>query len=89
MAPLRSLIHHELDSKRERTVSFFYGARSRSDVLYTEEFTILEQQHQRFDWTVALSEPTAEDDWTGPLGFIHAVIVKLVTFVMPKLDMTT
>ena len=31
-------------------------------------------EHPNFEWHLALSEPLPEDQWTGPVGFIHNVL---------------
>ena len=75
MAPLRSLILDQLKRLRSnRKISFWYGARSKLEMFYTEEFERLASEHENFNWTVALSEPLPEDAWTGATGFIHQVV---------------
>jgi Na+-transporting NADH:ubiquinone oxidoreductase subunit F len=75
MAPMRS---HILDLfqriKTKRKVSFWYGARSRREMFYVEDFDRLAAENENFDWHVALSEPMPEDNWTGYTGFIHNVL---------------
>ena len=75
MAPMRSHIFDQLlrlGSKRKMT--FWYGARSLREAFYVEEFDALARAHPDFEWHLALSEPLAEDAWTGPTGFIHDVL---------------
>ncbi len=75
MAPMRSHIFDQLlrlDSKRK--ISFWYGARSKREIFYAEEFDALAEKHPNFTWHVALSDPMPEDNWTGPTGFIHQVV---------------
>lgn len=75
MAPLRAIIFDQLERvKTKRRLSFWYGARTRADVFYSQEFDRLQQEHDNFSWTVALSEPAADDAWDGPTGFIHEVV---------------
>jgi len=74
MAPLRSHIRHQLlDLNTSRTITFWYGARSRQEMFYHEEFLELEERFENFSYHVALSEPQPEDHWDGPVGFIHQV----------------
>jgi Na+-transporting NADH:ubiquinone oxidoreductase subunit F len=74
MAPLRAIIHDQLTRcGTTRKLSFWYGARSRADLFYDEEFATLAAEHPNFSFTVALSDPAPEDDWTGAQGFIHEV----------------
>lgn len=75
MAPLRSLILDQLINKgAKRPISFWYGARSRRELFYADEFETLAGDHASFSWTVALSEPQPDDVWSGPTGFIHEVL---------------
>lgn len=75
MAPMRSHIFDLFYSKKTtRKVSFFYGARSVREMFYDEEFKKLAAEHPNFSYAVALSEPLPEDNWEGPVGFIHQVL---------------
>lgn len=72
MAPMRSHIRSQLlDVKTSRILTFWYGARSKAEMFYDEEFKELEQNHENFTYHVALSEPQPEDNWNGMIGFIH------------------
>jgi Na+-transporting NADH:ubiquinone oxidoreductase subunit F len=74
MAPMRSHIRNQLlDMHTDRIISFWYGARSRQEMFYDEEFSELAEQFGNFTYTVALSDPQPEDHWDGPVGFIHQV----------------
>jgi Na+-transporting NADH:ubiquinone oxidoreductase subunit F len=74
MAPLRAHIFHNLlTRKTERKITFWYGARSKSEMFYDEEFQELEKNFDNFSYYVALSDPQPEDDWDGLIGFIHQV----------------
>ena len=75
MAPMRSHIFHLFKTaKTGRPVTFWYGARSLKEVFYKEEFDAIQAEFPNFKWNLALSEPKEEDNWTGPVGFIHQVI---------------
>ena len=75
MAPLRAHIFHQLlTEKTERVITYWYGARSRSEMFYDEEFKELEDNYDNFSYHVALSEPQPEDNWDGPVGFIHQAV---------------
>ena len=76
MAPLRSHIFHLFHTeKSNRKVSYWYGARSKREVFYEEEFRAIEQDFPNFKFNLALSEPKPEDNWTGLTGFIHKVLL--------------
>ncbi|HCW93977.1 MAG TPA: NADH:ubiquinone reductase (Na(+)-transporting) subunit F, partial [Flexistipes sinusarabici] len=75
MAPLRSIIFDQLlRVKTERKISFWYGARSKREIFYEEDFDKLEEQYDNFSWKIALSDPLDEDNWEGYTGFIHTVV---------------
>ncbi len=75
MAPMRSHILDQLKRlKSTRTISFWYGARSLREAFYIEEFTQLAEEYENFTWSMALSRPLPEDNWTGPTGYIHDVL---------------
>ncbi len=75
MAPMRSHILHQLEALRsDRRITFWYGARSVSEMFYDDEFRRLAQEHPNFSYHVALSDPQPGDDWNGPVGFIHQVL---------------
>lgn len=77
MAPLRSHILHLLKTLKitDRKISYWYGARSKNEIFYEEDFRELEREFPNFSFHIALSDPLPEDNWTGPVGFIHNVIL--------------
>jgi Na+-transporting NADH:ubiquinone oxidoreductase subunit F len=76
MAPLRSHLFDLLKTKGcKRKISYWYGARSKRELFYDEEFKELEIKNPNFTWNVALSEPAPEDNWEGYTGFIHNVVL--------------
>ena len=75
MAPMRSHIFHLFKTlKTTRKVSFWYGARSRREIFYENDFKQIEAEFPNFSFSIALSEPKPEDNWDGYVGFIHKVI---------------
>ena len=77
MAPLRSHIFHLFHTlkTKDRKVSYWYGGRSSRELFYTEDFRNIEKEFDNFTYNIALSEPLPEDNWTGPTGFIHQVLL--------------
>ncbi len=75
MAPMRSHIFDQLKRlKSKRKITFWYGARSRRELFFVEEFDRLAAEFDNFRWFVALSQPRPEDEWDGRTGFIHDVL---------------
>jgi len=72
---MRSHIFDLFKTRRtNRKVSFWYGARSKREMFYDEDFKAIADEFPNFRYTVALSEPQPEDHWDGPTGFIHKVV---------------
>lgn len=75
MAPMRSHIFDQLDRlSTKRKITFWYGARSKREMFYVEDFDKLDKENENFAWHCALSDATPEDNWTGYTGFIHNVL---------------
>jgi len=74
MAPLRSIVLDQLARGTNRKMSFWYGARDRGDLCYERELSRAAEEHDNFEFHVALSSARASDDWTGHKGFIHRVV---------------
>ena len=77
MAPLRSHIFHLFHTlnTKDRKVSYWYGGRSTRELFYTKDFRDIEADYDNFSYHIALSDPTPEDNWDGPTGFIHQVVL--------------
>lgn len=75
MAPLYAQILDLLEAQQsKRKISYWYGARSKRELYYDDQFERLQTEHENFSWQVALSEPEANDKWQGHTGFIHKII---------------
>ncbi len=77
MAPMRSHIFDLFHTqKTNRKVTFWYGARSLRENMYVEDFEGIAKEFPNFSYNVAMSDPLPEDNWTGPKGFIHQVVLE-------------
>ena len=75
MAPLRSHLSWLFDSqKTKRQVSYWYGARSKGEIYYSDYLEELAGKNDNFSFHVALSEPKESDRWDSHRGFIHEVL---------------
>ena len=75
MAPMRSHIFDQLKRlNSDRKITFWYGARSKREVFYADEFDKLQEENPNFEWHLALSDALPEDEWDGLTGFIHQVV---------------
>ncbi len=75
MAPMRSHIFDQLKRlSSKRKITFWYGARSKREMFFVEDFDQLAAENPNFTWHVALSDALPEDNWEGYTGFIHNVL---------------
>ena len=76
MAPMRShLFHLFYTLETGRKVSFWYGARSKREMFYDDDFKAIQGKYPNFSYNVALSDPMPADNWEGYKGFIHQVLL--------------
>ncbi len=87
MAPMRSHLYHLFKTlETGRTVTYWYGGRSKRELFYLEHFYELERKFDNFKFFLALSEPLEEDNWKvkkdindaegdGFVGFIHNCVI--------------
>ena len=88
MAPMRSHLYHLFRTlKTGRTVTYWYGGRSKAELFYIEHFRALEKDFPNFKFYIALSDPTEADNWRvkkdisdedgdGFVGFIHNCVIE-------------
>jgi len=87
MAPMRSHLYELFRTlKTGRTVTYWYGGRSKAELFYIHYFRDLEKDFPNFKFYLALSEPLEQDNWKvksdindeagdGFVGFIHQVVI--------------
>lgn len=86
MAPFKSMLGdmRERGTFPEKDIWYFFGARSSRDMFYLDELRALEAEWPRFHFVPALSEPKAEEGWTGETGLITDVLERYLKERIPK-----
>jgi propane monooxygenase reductase subunit len=74
LAPLLALLRSMAERGIDRKVTFYYGARTRRDLPFEDEFAKLVERLPDLTFVPALSEPSADDDWDGETGLITDVL---------------
>tara|TARA_R110001583_G_scaffold561_13_gene5039 strand:+ start:9739 stop:11577 length:1839 start_codon:yes stop_codon:yes gene_type:complete len=70
MAPLKSLIEEQLiQNDLSKSIHFYFGARSEEELIYSDEFHHLSDEHQSFYYTPVLSQP--DKNWHGIKGYVQ------------------
>jgi Na+-transporting NADH:ubiquinone oxidoreductase subunit F len=78
MAPIRSIIYRLIDEGMPRRLFYFFGARTKKDLFFTEELKDIEKRFPNFRYIPALSEPLRQDRWNGEVGLITQVAEKYI-----------
>ncbi len=77
MAPIKSIIEDMYEKEIfDREIWYFFGARSKKDLYYTEYFKEMENKMKNLHFIPALSDPEPEDNWEGETGLITDVLDK-------------
>ncbi|MGB0881804.1 MAG: NADH:ubiquinone reductase (Na(+)-transporting) subunit F, partial [Vicingaceae bacterium] len=87
MAPMRSHLYELFKTlKTGRTVTYWYGGRSRAELFYIHYFRDLEKDFPNFKFFLVLSDALESDNWVnkkdindpngdGFTGFVHQVVI--------------
>ena len=87
MAPMRSHLYELFKTlKTGRTVTYWYGGRSRAELFYIHYFRDLEKEFPNFKFYMVLSDALESDKWVnkkdvndpegdGFTGFVHQVVI--------------
>jgi propane monooxygenase reductase component len=74
MAPILCLLRSMAESGVERQATYYYGARTPTDLFHLEELEELSQRLPALTFVPALSEAGNGDGWTGATGLITDVV---------------
>jgi propane monooxygenase reductase subunit len=74
MAAMLAIVREMAEKVDRRPVTFFYGARGKRDLFHLEELFGFERLLPSFRFMPALSEPGADDAWSGATGLITEVV---------------
>jgi len=78
MAPMLSLLRDIAEKRVRRSITFFYGARTKRDLFHLDELFGFEKRLPSFRFVPALSEPAAGEEWEGVTGLITEVVAREV-----------
>ncbi len=76
LAPLLSILRNLVDRGEHRAVTFFYGARSRNDLILLDELESFRSRIREYEFVAALSDPKPGDGWTGETGLLPDVVCR-------------
>jgi len=79
MAPIKSMLHQVEHRQIGKTITFFFGARTKKDLYYQAELEAFVKTIPNFSYVPTLSRPTEEDQWEGEKGRVTHLIDKYVS----------
>jgi ferredoxin-NADP reductase len=74
ITPLRSICKYSTDLKLDVNIILLYGNRTEQNIIFRDDFELMQRQNQRLKVVLTLDEPGAR--WTGESGIITAEMIK-------------
>ncbi|MBI9021100.1 MAG: 2Fe-2S iron-sulfur cluster binding domain-containing protein [Verrucomicrobia bacterium] len=74
MAPFLSMLAHIQNEGITRNVTYFFGARSKRDLICLDKMAAFEAALPNFKFVPCLSEPMPDDNWDGETGLVTEVM---------------
>jgi CDP-4-dehydro-6-deoxyglucose reductase len=74
-APIKAIVEHAIAENCQRPMHIYWGAKARIDLYQDALPQKWAAEHANITYVPVLSEPAAEDAWTGRTGFVHAAVV--------------
>lgn len=74
-APVKSIIEDALARGETRPMHLYWGVRARRDLYRHALAESWQASHPGFRYTPVLSEPAAEDQWSGRRGWVHEAVI--------------
>ena len=78
MSALWGILHDMIARKLERKIRFFFGARTRNDLYFTDILSRLEKEHAWFSFIPCLSGEPENSDWQGERGLVSEIVSRRV-----------
>ncbi|MEQ5837966.1 CDP-6-deoxy-delta-3,4-glucoseen reductase [Paraburkholderia acidicola] len=75
-APIKAIIEHALFKGLDRPMKLYWGGRCKQDLYMMELAERWVKDVQNFSFVPVLSEPDADDAWTGRMGFVHRAVIE-------------
>jgi CDP-4-dehydro-6-deoxyglucose reductase len=75
-APIKAIVEHALHHRIDRQMVLYWGVRSLVDLYLPQLPGTWQAAHPNFTFIPVLSEPKAEDGWTGRTGFVHQAVLQ-------------
>ena len=75
-APVKSMVEYAFEVGLKRQMYLYWGVRKRKDLYLPDLPEQWAKEHANFHFVPVLSDPGAEDQWTGREGLVHEAIIQ-------------
>ena len=75
-APIKSILLDMAEKGNNRKVSYFYGARSRRDLVLPDEMAAISEKLPNYSYIPVLSDPDDDDLWDGETGWVTDAVAR-------------
>ena len=74
-APIKAIVEHAMAENCRRPMVIYWGAKARVDLYQSALPEAWAAQHANIRYVPVLSEPAADDAWTGRTGLVHQAVL--------------
>jgi CDP-4-dehydro-6-deoxyglucose reductase, E3 len=74
-APIKAVIEHAMFKHIDREMVLYWGCRSLADLYMSDVPAQWAREYPNFTFIPVLSDPKAEDNWSGRGGFVHQAVL--------------
>lgn len=75
-APIKAIVEHAIAEKCQRPIHIYWGAKARVDLYQNDLPALWAAENANIRYIPVLSEPAADDGWSGRTGFVHRAVVE-------------
>jgi CDP-4-dehydro-6-deoxyglucose reductase len=75
-APIKAIIEHAVFKNLNRPMTLYWGGRRKQDLYMMDMAEQWAKDVPNFSFVPVLSEPDANDAWTGRTGFVHRAVIE-------------
>jgi CDP-4-dehydro-6-deoxyglucose reductase len=75
-APIKAIVEHAIAEKSRRPMHIYWGAKARVDLYLNSLPEKWGAENADIRYVPVLSEPAADDGWTGRSGFVHRAVLE-------------
>lgn len=75
-APVKAIVEGALAGGFPGEIHLYWGVRARRDLYMHDTAGAWAAEHERFEYVPVLSDPLADDAWSGRTGFVHEAVLE-------------